>query len=606
MPGGIPIKLLRIKRIRVRIALYLSVFVVLVIVLVSLSISLVYNQELIAKTGTIAQQNIRIVAQELDEELNDIFGLCDGIRDQENLQVLMAAGDLQPSARDGRMREIAAILRQSVYSRPTVSSIFACGLAKEVYDPLYQISPYREIFADYQPFDDFISSGRFSALSAPTSFPNVLSGEQRQEKTNITYFSQYLSNNNFHLLGYILVNVNRDYLFRDIRRTCQQMFDFTYLIDEQGRIIDKTGQTGFADRNILDLKLQRQSSSKLHRLAGEDYYLVSQPLTAYGDWTLVGGMSYSNMQADTYLVLKIVYLIGLFSILIAATIAYLLSRKVTDPILAINGAMAQFADRKWPEPLTAGTEDELKSLVTGFNQMVAQFRDLLDQVRLEHEEKERAEVKSLQLKLDLLQAQINPHFVHNTLNAVQYLALKQGAEDIREIVQSFNLLLRASMSLGRDFITIREELSCVDSYMKIMGYRYDNEVHLDCQAEEGLLGELIPKLILQPLVENAFYHGLLPKGGGTIQIRVTGEEGRILVQVSDDGVGMDPAALARIFADRDQPHPAGYSGIGLKNIQERLRLYYGDSCQLHISSEPGTGTRVWFRIPRASHDQEVQ
>jgi len=592
--------LLSIKHIKVRIALYISIFIVVIILAISSSISYVYNKKIMEQTGTIADQKMRIITMELDKAITGVLELCDNIRDNEELQGLMALEDgAQGNAYD-QMKKISDVLRKSVYAHTSISSIFAIGLHKQVYDPLYQIYPYNEIIANYQAFDEFIASGKFNAFSAPTNFPNRLDSTNSREKTEITFFSQYMSNYNFRQFGYILIDIKKEQLFRELSQIHKKVFDFTYIIDEKGEIIDKIGDPLLEDEIILAYGIQPNKTHEIKKIKGEEYYLISQSLSTYPNWKVVGGVAYGKVKKDSTLILNIVYSIGLISVFIAVIISYFLSKKITDPILEINRAMTQFEERKWPGKLKVKTEDELKSLINAFNRMVEQFRALLDQVHQEHEEKAKVEVKTLKLKLELLQAQINPHFIHNTLNAVQYLALKRGADDIRDLIQSFNLLLRASMSETRDFVTVKEELELVVSYINIQRYRYDFNLTVIYDVDDRLKDVQIPKLILQPIVENAFYHGIIPKDcGGTINIDIHEYQEQLLICVTDDGMGMGEEELRYVLSEKVKHHPhSGFNNIGLLNINARLGLYYGDAYKLQIQSEWEKGTCVWFHIPR--------
>jgi Predicted signal transduction protein with a C-terminal ATPase domain len=589
-----------IKHIKARFALYISIFIVIIILTISASISWVYNKKLIEQTGTIADQKMQIVTMNLDKEISAIVELCDNIRDNEKLQELMALEDEKQGKAYDPMKSISDILRNSVYSHTAINSIFAIGLHKQVYDPLYQIHPYDDIITNYKEFDEFIASGKFNAFSAPTNFPNRLDSSNSLEKSGITFFSQYMSNYDFKQFGYILINIKKEELFRDVSQTNKQVFDFTYIINEKGEIIDRFGALPRNDLLILASGSQPEKTHEIENIDGEDYYLISKPLSVYPDWKVVGGIAYGKVKKDSTLILNIVYSIGIISVFIAVIISYFLSKKITDPILEINCAMTQFAERKWPDKLTVKTGDELKSLINGFNHMVVQFRILLDQVHQEHEEKVKVEVKTLELKLELLQAQINPHFIHNTLNAVQYLALKRGADDIRDLIQSFNLLLRASITETRDFVSVKEELELVDSYINIQRYRYDNAIKVIYEVDDSLDEVQIPKLILQPIVENALYHGIIPKDcGGTITINIHEYRDKLFVCVTDDGIGIKEKELSFILGEKDKQHPKrGFNNIGLVNINARLGLYYGEDCFLQIVSELGKGTCVWFYISK--------
>ncbi|WP_148265311.1 sensor histidine kinase [Desulfosporosinus orientis] len=572
----------------------------IIILAIASSISWVYNKKLIEQTGTIADQKMQIITMDMDKEIATILGICDNLRDNEELQQLMNLEDETFWNDYSTMKKISDILQKSVYAYTSVTSIFATNLDKQICDPLYQIYPYREIIADYKDFDEFIASGKFNAFSAPTNFPNRLDSINDIEKSEITFFSQYMSNYNFKLFGYLLININKEQLFRDVSQTHKKVFDFTYIIDEKNEVINKFGTPLQEDDIIRAFGSRDGKNHEILEINGEEYYLIRQSLSAYPDWKIIGGIAYGKVKKDSTLILNIVYIIGIFSVLAGIFIAYLLAKKITDPIIEINRAMTQFEERKWPRHLNANTEDELKSLVHGFNHMVDQVKALLEQVHKEHEEKIKVEVNSLELRLELLQAQINPHFIHNTLNAVKYLALLKGAEDIREIIHSFNLLLRASISEARDFVSINEELELVDSYINIQRYRYDNDFQVLYNLDDCLERTQIPKLILQPIVENSLFHGIIPKDRkGTIKISIFAVRDKILISVIDDGVGIESDKLESIFSENLlQNSNKGFNNIGLKNINTRLKLYYGDDYTLQIESSVGKGTCVWFYIPK--------
>lgn len=175
-----------------------------------------------------------------------------------------------------------------------------------------------------------------------------------------------------------------------------------------------------------------------------------------------------------------------------------------------------------------------------------------------------------------------------------------------ELIDSFNLLLRSSMSIHTDFISINEELACVKSFLNIFEIRYDYPINIKIMIEEGVEEVRIPKLILQPIVENSAYHGILPMDGdGMIEIRVTKtDRDSILIEVEDNGVGMSEAKVSELLSMNSTKEgqeifagKKGFNNIGLKNINDRLLLYYGEAYQLNIKSKEDVGTIIFFEIP---------
>jgi len=199
-------------------------------------------------------------------------------------------------------------------------------------------------------------------------------------------------------------------------------------------------------------------------------------------------------------------------------------------------------------------------------------------------------------ELELLQAQINPHFLYNTLDSIAILAESGREEDAVLMVNSLSSFFRISLSKGKDIIPLESEVNHVNSYLQIQQIRYSDILKYDVQIPEEIKQYYVPKLILQPLVENALYHGIKNRRGiGTIRIEGKDEGGDILLTVSDNGAGMDEeqinALQAGVYHDR-------HTGLGLVNVHKRIRLYCGEKYGLLFASEKGKGTSVSIRLPK--------
>lgn len=207
-----------------------------------------------------------------------------------------------------------------------------------------------------------------------------------------------------------------------------------------------------------------------------------------------------------------------------------------------------------------------------------------------------------QLELRLLQEQINPHFLYNTLEIIVWLAESGDKEQVIQVVQSLSRFFRVVLSKGRAVVSLQEELSCIQSYLYIQKVRYADILNYEIQAEPEALDCRIQKLSLQPLVENALYHGIEKKrGGGTIRVCADVKDGCLVVQVADDGCGMTPEKLEEV--QREVAGDLGQiseGGFGLPNIQKRIQLAYGADYGIHVSSRLGCGTRVTLQIPAKS------
>ena len=223
----------------------------------------------------------------------------------------------------------------------------------------------------------------------------------------------------------------------------------------------------------------------------------------------------------------------------------------------------------------------------GINLMTRQISDLMDR-RLEDEKNKR------DLEYRMLQSQINPHFLYNTLNSIKWMATIQNATGIVEMTTALSRFLKILSKETRELVTLRDELLLLDDYLVIQKYRYGGSVNFEKNIEEGLLDTPIPRFILQPLVENAIFHGIEPKGSGNIVLLAEKQDAEVLISLTDDGVGM---ATPTLPADDESVR-----GLGIRSVDERLRYAFGEGYGLSIESKQGSYTRVTIRVPCNGED----
>lgn len=236
--------------------------------------------------------------------------------------------------------------------------------------------------------------------------------------------------------------------------------------------------------------------------------------------------------------------------------------------------------------------DEIGQLGHSFNKMVQEIERLIHMVYTEQKEKREAELK-------ILQAQIKPHFLYNTLDTIQWMAQDRKAEDIVEIIGALTNLFRIGLSKGNEIIRLSEEIKHVESYLIIQMARYEGKLNYEIRVAEELEGCSVLKLILQPLVENAIYHGIKTKrGSGRIRIEAVKEHHKIRLRVEDDGLGMKPEQIEYVrMGLQGSENPEFKSGYGLFNVHERIRLTYGATYGVQVDSEYGKGTRIDVYLP---------
>lgn len=327
--------------------------------------------------------------------------------------------------------------------------------------------------------------------------------------------------------------------------------------------------------------------------SGESTLIVRS--AGYTGWKVVGVIPRVGLTLDTardYLFLLMIFLVYFEGMVL---INALISTRLTRPIQQLENSV-QRLERGEGEAIYIGGSYEVRHLGRSVQQMVDQMRKLTDDIVREHEEKQRHE-------LDALQAQINPHFLYNTLDIIVWMIEKNKPEEAVRIVSALAKLFRISLSKGKNFIPVRDELEHTRSYLTIQQMRYKDKFTYSINAPEETLDLAVIKLVVQPIVENAIYHSMdFMDGDGKIcvDVRVKGQD--LFISVSDNGIGMPRDLVDRLLVEHF-PISKG-SGVGLKNVNERIKLYAGDAYGVIIESEPDVGTTITLHLPATAYSRE--
>jgi two-component system sensor histidine kinase YesM len=296
------------------------------------------------------------------------------------------------------------------------------------------------------------------------------------------------------------------------------------------------------------------------------------------------------------------YMLKFGAVCFSVLAAWGISRSIYIPIKKLHDVTTTITKNDLQALVTSDNVDEITELGMSFNIMIGRIRELLDSKIKEQENLKKAELRALQ-------AQINPHFLYNTLDTIIWMAEAKQTDQVIEIVRALSSFFRISLSKGKDWITVGEEIERTRSYLTIQKMRYRDIMDYEIEVDQEVLDNTILKLILQPLVENAVYHGIKNKRqGGAITVRAKRKnESEVLLEVEDDGIGFTPEKLARIQAvvNDDSGDIRLESGFGIDNVNKRIKLYYGRQYGLSIKSAPNTGTCVSLVIP-AIKDEAVK
>lgn len=277
--------------------------------------------------------------------------------------------------------------------------------------------------------------------------------------------------------------------------------------------------------------------------------------------------------------------------------AFMISRKIvtgiTEPIQKLCEAAEAAGSGDFQIRAQGEGLDEIAVLNASFNQMMEEIGDLVEDIRVEELNLRAAELR-------VLQEQINPHFLYNTLDNIIWLAESKDTEQVVKMVSALSSFFRTTLSKGREFISVREEGEHIRSYLEIQQFRYRDILEYDVSIPEELWEYQVIKLTLQPLVENALYHGIKKKRGkGHISVSAERYKDVLIFKVKDDGMGMEEARLEQVrgILDGSVVEERQSGGFGLFNVNQRIQLHYGSEYGLKVQSTYGEGTEVWVRIP---------
>lgn len=317
-------------------------------------------------------------------------------------------------------------------------------------------------------------------------------------------------------------------------------------------------------------------------------------------WKLVGLIPFEQYQAQSRYILQLTAVAVAIAVLATAGLILFLIQRVTNPLQTLARLLSKVNPEEPLPQYPANSDDEIGKLAESYNMLGTHIEKLKRELIQSEARKKEADMRALQ-------AQINPHFLYNTLSSIHWIALLTEEKRIADMVGALSDFLRFSLNKGKEFCPVHQELSHIKNYVQVQSIRFPDQFDVDIVADPELQDKLMLKLLLQPLVENAMIHGVQKKEGkGMITVFVERQGSRMSFLVLDDGVGMSEELLqlvrSSIYAGGGEDSPD--TSYGLRNVNERLLLHYGPEAGLTIESKPQAGTRVSFSIPIMEEEHE--
>lgn len=370
-----------------------------------------------------------------------------------------------------------------------------------------------------------------------------------------------------------------------------------FIIDQDGIIVSSRTATipfkkPFPERALITgLREQEKAGTKVFTIDLDDHpHLVTFARLESADWYVVATVPYAYLNYEAGLIRKKILLLGLGCFFLAVLLSILFTKSIVSPLHDLIKAMNQVKQGNLSFKVPDNSKDEIAVVAYHFNEMVKEIKLLMKDIKQKESQKRKAELMALQ-------AQINPHFLSNLLNTARLLAEAQNAENVASLLSSVINLLHASMGKDEELITVRKELDYLRNYLNIQEYRYYQKFQVTFALEDEILDCKIPKFLLQPILENAIIHGIGPKKGqGQIEIKGYLYEDKLNFIITDDGVGMSEETIDKILEAKNGSSDR-FSGLGIKNVQERIKLFFGDKYGLCIESRPNHFTTVEISLP---------
>jgi two-component system sensor histidine kinase YesM len=389
---------------------------------------------------------------------------------------------------------------------------------------------------------------------------------------------------------YIVINIKdsviMDYLTKDIKRS----FTHYELITNEGKpIVGSQLELPWQTDPLFLNQLNASKSGYFDYTANDKDYLVTYAkLSVMTDWMVVGVQSKDDLLSNINAIKWVVLLIIAGCAVIALVLSNVLTGFLLKPLRMLQAVIKQVGQNNLSVRFHSPYQDEVSHVGYQFNRMLDEIGGLIHEVEEVGNERRKAEVKALQ-------AQIDPHFLYNTLNTMFWKAELNKNDDVKEMILSLSSLFKLGLNNGMEITTLEKELNHVTEYLRLQTKCYPGTFEYSVECEDnGLLRLPVLKLLLQPLVENSILHGFKNRqGGGTIAIRVTQQDDKLVIVVTDNGAGMDAELVFRGVTDPTQTR----TSYALRNVYHRLLLYYHNEAQLQLASVPNQATMVTLTIP---------
>ncbi|RTE10599.1 cache domain-containing sensor histidine kinase [Paenibacillus whitsoniae] len=418
--------------------------------------------------------------------------------------------------------------------------------------------------------------------------------KERTIETNVgelpvTGLARKLYNNSGIYYGLLLLNVKSSEIKNVIQGETEGRS--RALFDAGGREIAAIGDLRLQENEFKQITMTQGKSGSIRIKTNQQSESLLVWSKSPANWMLVEVTPWKQIVQSSVRLAYILVTVGLSAICVASLFTLILSRQFTRPIKLLVAYMGKLPEKGLQPELPMDYSNEFGNLFGGYRKQMERIEELVKSLKEQHKRQREAEIQALQ-------AMINPHFLYNTLDQLNWLAIDSGQVKISKILSLMGKMFRIGLSNGETMIPIADEITHVECYLQIQQIRWGERLAFEIEVEEEAKDLLLPRMTIQPMIENAIIHGFhgRKKGRIKISIRLHGQD--VLLQVIDDGVGLRQGW--------DEPRRRKTGGYGLRNVRERTAAYFGAPYGVDIQSEPGEGTVVTIRLPQIRDKDEVR
>jgi two-component system, sensor histidine kinase YesM len=544
-----------------------------------------------------SEDSLRMVEMNIRQTLDDLMYISNFVQFDPEFNKLLKSYNLIDQQSPGTKQEIALHKLQISNYFEGITNILSSVYITILLEEGLHYTNYPTY--DYNP-QNFYQEPWFNKLKNLNSYETYWVGSHPTYVNSGQEYSPYLIT-----MARTIKHSNRDQSYAvvsvyesDISQTFKSFVannkENFYLIDKSGVILSNLNKTEIGDK--FPYNLSKDNNYQVIDYQENKYLLVTYPVS-YTNWQLASLVPYKETIGNINLVTRTTIIIQGAFLLLFLLALIILVRNSTKPIIRLVTVTKEIEQGNMKVRADIDGNNDVAKLAQSFDDMLDKIEEMIIQIKHKEEAKRMAE-------LEMLQAQINPHFLFNVLNAIRLNLTMNGDKDSSNLILSLSSLLRMTINKNNAFIAFNEEIKIIQHYVKLMNFRHNHNLVLQINIDSRAANDEVPRFFLQPIIENAIIHGFHNKEGKVI-LAANSDKNYLLIKVKDYGVGISPEMLEKVrsnvFENDTQnsiKNPHSFTGIGIKNVYQRMRIIYGEAFKMEIESDLGKGTSFTFHIPK--------